>query len=79
MAAGITIIAEKQGRELLDRGYETGKYEPRGKFLMRMGWLKWAAIDNSTGDAWMEIFRTKHRAIRWLNGGREKSIEGWWV
>lgn len=79
MKNGTTRITEEEGRKILDRGYETGKYEPRGRFLIRISWRKYAAIDNSTGDAWMEMFRSKRKAIRWLNGGREKNMEGWWV
>ena len=42
---------------------------PHGLFLAREG-IKWAAVDNSTGDAWTEIFATRHAAIRWLRRKR---------
>ena len=40
---------------------------PLGLFLTKEGG-KWAAVDNSTGDAWTEEFRWRHQAIRWLRG-----------
>ncbi len=76
MTKGITSMTSEEARALLDRGYETGKYEPRGKFLIKIGLFKYSAIDNGTGDAWMEIFSSKRKAIRWLNGGRAKNTEG---
>ena len=39
--------------------------EPRGLFLANEG-NHWIAVDNSTGDAWTEAFKTKDGAIRYL-------------
>lgn len=42
-------------------------YKPLGSFLT---WEngKYIAIDNRTGDAWTEEFKTLKAAVRWLNG-----------
>ncbi len=40
---------------------------PLGHFLAKEG-RKWVAVDNSTGDAWMEEFSRKRQAVRWLRG-----------
>ena len=39
----------------------------RGSFLAREG-RKWVALDNSTGDRWVEEFTQKCQAVRWLRG-----------
>ena len=36
---------------------------PRWLFLAKEG-RRWVGVDNSTGHAWTEEFRRKHRAIR---------------
>jgi len=41
--------------------------QPPGLFLCREG-RRWVAVDNSTGDAWTDDFRSKCQAIRWLQG-----------
>lgn len=43
---------------------------PLGLFLTKEG-RTWVAVDNSTGDAWMENFSWKRQAIRWLRGNFE--------
>lgn len=43
------------------------QYAPQGCFLAKEG-RKWVALDNSTGDRWVEEFPRKRQAIRWLRG-----------
>lgn len=43
------------------------QYAPPGRFLAKEG-HQWVAMDNSTSDAWVEVFSHKHRAVRWLRG-----------
>ena len=38
---------------------------PKGLFLAREG-KAWVAVDNSTGCAWTEEFRSGRKAVRWL-------------
>lgn len=40
-------------------------YQPRGLFLARDG-RRWMAVDNSTGHAWTEEFKCRHKALHWL-------------
>jgi len=40
---------------------------PCGLFLAKEG-REWVAVDNSTFDAWTEMFSRKRQAIRWLHG-----------
>lgn len=44
-----------------------GRYEPRGLYLAVTpdGFI---AMDNSTQEAWMELFKSRNVAIRWLRG-----------
>ena len=46
----------------LHRYYE---YLPLGLFLYK-GETDWVAVDNSTGEAWTEGFKTKRAAVKWL-------------
>lgn len=59
--AKIHLVGPKQLREMLRQ------YIPRGLFLAKDG-CKWVALDNSTCEAWVEEFRHKHQAVRWLRG-----------
>ena len=47
-------------------------YEPRSKYyaktINRQGEMIYTAVDNSTGDAWTEDFKTRQEAIDWLKG-----------
>ena len=47
-----------------DRHFE---YIPLGLFLYK-GETDWVAVDNSTGEAWTEVFKTKRAAVKWLHG-----------
>ena len=40
---------------------------PRGRFLAQEGSI-WIAVDNSSGEAWVESFQQKRQALRWLRG-----------
>lgn len=58
-----------------DEAYDIiDNHRPRGSFLTREG-NKFIAIDNLTGDAWVEEFDTEEEAIKWLryeeDGGEE--------
>ncbi len=52
--------------------------EPLGRFYTIVG-KTYVGIDNSTGDAWTEDFRSLSSCKRWLNGKRAKSLYGDWV
>ena len=45
--------------------------KPMGAFLMFDEFQEnpWVAIDNTTGDAFTEEFKTKRQAIKWLKEG----------
>ncbi len=57
----ICRVSLKQMREYICR------YAPRGRFLAKKG-NTWIALDNSTCDAWVEVFSRKRQAVRWLLG-----------
>jgi hypothetical protein len=40
--------------------------EPIGQFYAKEGRRCWVGVDNGTGDAWTEEFRTKRQCLRWL-------------
>lgn len=42
---------------------------PRGRFWQKDGEL-YIGIDNTTGDAWTEEFKSKEDCLAWLKGGR---------
>lgn len=54
--------------DLLASGYETGRYEPLGLFLVGEAGGTWTGIDNSTGHAWTEEFGTQAECLKWLKG-----------
>ncbi len=57
-------INSTQASEIIDT------YQPLGLFWIKDGdW--YVGIDNRTGDAWVEDFRTPEECLRWLLG--EKS------
>lgn len=47
---------------------------PLGKFMHKDG-DKWIAIDNSTGDAWVETFNNEEEAVKWLEEKVQKTKE----
>jgi len=40
--------------------------KPRGLFYRRAGYRRYVGVDNSTGSAWMEEFRSRRQCLRWL-------------
>lgn len=52
--------------------------EPRGLFYGEEGGL-FIGIDNTTGDAWTEEFKTKASCFKWLAGERAKDAHGQWL
>lgn len=69
MGLDYKIISREYANRILDSPGE--KYEPYGKFLVEEtidGEAVWTAIDNSTGEAFTEEFKTRHAAVRWLHG-----------
>lgn len=48
--------------------------EPRGLFYEIDGDLH-VGIDNRSGDAWVEEFKTKQECLDWLRGNGEKTVE----
>jgi len=49
--------------EIIEKRTPIGKY-----YRYHFGINKYVACDNSTGDAWVEEFETRHEAIDWLMG-----------
>lgn len=67
-AAGIRYIRRATALQMLAAGEVTGKYKPPGRFIHRDG-KKFIGIDNSSGEAWTEEFRTEAGCVRWLVDG----------
>ena len=61
-------ITQAEAADLLASGYETGRYEPLGLFLVGEAGGTWTGIDNSTGHAWTEEFGTQAECLKWLKG-----------
>ena len=73
----IKRITLKQASKLLNS--PDGKYEPRGKFIYYDDediFTVCTAIDNSTGEAWIEDFGSRQTAAAWLHGHTVKNIFG---
>jgi hypothetical protein len=51
---------------------------PVGRFYTKEGEL-FIGIDNSTGDAWTEEFKTKASCFKWIEGGRARDAHGQWL
>lgn len=58
---GIQVITPEEAESVIDT------CRPLGLFVVQEGGL-WVAIDNSTGDAWIEDFPAKEAACAWLLG-----------
>jgi len=72
--------AKKVDRSTLSRlvdkgpeGWSSGRNLGK-KYYARTGKHSWTAVDNATGDAWTEEFRTAAKARRWLT--HEQLIAG---
>ena len=55
---------QKITREAMSRIIETR--QPRGWFYRKAGRRLFVGVDNSTGDAWTEDFRSLRQCKRWL-------------
>ena len=64
---GVRIISGAFAKRLLSTGENRKPYEPIGKFIERDG-DRFVGIDNSTGHAWMEDFKTFSGCMAWLVG-----------
>lgn len=64
---GVRIISGAFAKRLLSTGENGGPYEPIGKFIERDG-DRFVGIDNSTGHAWVEDFKTFSGCMAWLIG-----------
>ena len=40
---------------------------PKRKFYCQNSFESWTAVDNTTGEAWAEDFKTEGECINWLN------------
>ncbi|EKN67863.1 hypothetical protein P9E76_01615 [Schinkia azotoformans] len=56
---GINEITKDEANEIMD------KYSPRGLYYFFDNGL-YIGIDNSSGDAWVEEFKSKQECIDWL-------------
>lgn len=60
-------IDRKSAQKIIESDEEyNGKYEPYGLFLIDYGEKGCEAIDNTWGDADMEEFDSRKKALRWL-------------
>ena len=50
--------------EEMERIIETR--QPRGWYYRKAGRRRYVGVDNSTGDAWTEEFRSRRKCLRWL-------------
>ncbi|MCD8197819.1 MAG: DUF6378 domain-containing protein [Lachnospiraceae bacterium] len=58
------VMNRSLGKQFLARGREDA---PRGRFCIatKKGWI---GIDNTSGDYWMEEFKTREECLDWLDG-----------
>ena len=59
-------ITQAEAADLLASGFETGRFEPLGLFLVEETGGAWTGIDNSAGHAWTEEFETQAKCLDWL-------------
>jgi hypothetical protein len=61
----ITKLTKEQASEVIETRTPTGLFytKENGLFI---------GIDNSSGDAWTEEFKTKESCFKWLRGGRAR-------
>lgn len=56
-----------------------GKFKPKGQFIWCFYGKKgksYVAVDNATGDAWVEEFKFHFMAKRWLHGKAAVNLYG---
>lgn len=70
--ADITKLTKEQASEVIETR------TPTGRFYTKEGDL-YIGIDNSTGDAWTEEFKTKVSCFKWIEGGRARDAHGQWL
>lgn len=66
-------------RIFLERLFNSDDYKPYGMFVCMEnigGETVWTAVDNRTGEAFTEEFRTRYAATMWLHGRKIKNIYG---
>ncbi len=74
----IRIISKKEAQQLFD-GDSNGNYRPLGKFIfvdIVNDEPVFVAIDNSTGEAFTEDFKTRYSATLYLHGRSCTNIYG---
>lgn len=79
MMSNDTYNVKLVDRIFLDRLFNSHDYEPRGMFVCAeeiCGETVWTAVDNRTGEAFTEEFRTRYAATMWLHGRKIKNIYG---
>lgn len=63
LESGIKEIDQKRANEIIET------YKPEGRYLVRLGHGRgYIGIDNSTGNAWTEDFKTYKGCVTWLAG-----------
>ena len=70
--SAIKRITKEQASEIIETRTQTGR------FYTKEGDL-YIGIDNSTGDAWTEEFKTKASCFKWLDGERARDAHGQWL
>ncbi len=55
--------------------WSDGKDVDKCRMLARDGRDAWIAVDNLTGDCWMEVFLTRDKAIDWLENRENENNE----
>lgn len=68
----ITKLTKEQALEVIETRTPTGLFYTKEDEL-------YIGIDNSTGDAWTEEFKTKASCFKWLEGGRARDAHGQWL
>jgi DNA-directed RNA polymerase subunit RPC12/RpoP len=68
----IKRITKEQASEIIETRTQTGRFYTKESDL-------YIGIDNSTGDAWTEEFKTKKSCLKWLNGERTRDAHGEWL
>lgn len=63
----IERITSEQASEIINTGKPIGLFWLKSK--LEDGSDVWVGIDNSTGNAWTEDFKTKARCFNWLKRG----------
>lgn len=65
----VRIITEEQFENIIDTRIPAGSF-----LLLEKG--SFIGIDNTTGDAWVEDFRSLSKCLRWLHSEDLEVLEG---